>query len=445
MCLAAVIPFISQRGNQTSLSVINHAGEKLVSLRDDMTASLERISRFTNENEYNKFFSRSDKDPSGFSYYVFRSGNLIYWSDNEPAISDSILATIGNGAFLHLSNGDFLAYKKTVNDVMTVGLILIKHSYKYENKYLINNFNPVLGIGNDFTISSVGDTLFLPGNIPAYALKHDSSVHYTPPDFIALLYFIVVVLLLLSFYLLLRHFSSSPLRTILFISLVMVLRVLMIYLKVPGILYDHGIFSPAFYASSFFFNSLGDMLLNASLFLIIAISLYENKTPLIRNKFLSIAVWTAAAIAIHLLIRGLVINSRISFELNSPSDINLYSILAFTSISVLLISLLFLAAYFLKAHSAFIINGKHAWFGITVCAIYTAFTLTTINREKEQEARKLFAHKAEMSRDHVAEYLIGELEEKISSDKNILEIVKAEKNINEELASYIGQKYFSGY
>ena len=219
----------------------------------------------------------------------------------------------------------------------------------------------------------------------------------------------------------------------------------MIYLKLPGNLYDHGIFSPINYASSFYFNSLGDMLLNASFLLVLSISLYENILILKRYRLILFLLWIFSALSVHFLIRGLVINSNISFELNSPSAINLYSILAFTSISILLLCFLFITAGLLKIFSGYRILGKHAWMGISICAIYTAIALSGMNNEKEQNTRKLIAQKAEMRQDHVAEYLFKEKEDKIISDRSIGDIIHSGYNINERLNSLIAQKYLMGY
>ena len=444
-CTTAIVQFLPQNQKESPAGVIKAAEKKLYDLRKEILKKLEKISHFSDEKEFNNFFLQNGQAKSGFSFYMLNNNTLQYWSDNEPAINDSMLSGIRNEEFLHLSNGDFLAYKVEGNGRKVIGLILLKHSYEYENKYLVNNFNPALCIGEDFTISDTGDTLHLPGNTPAYILKHDPSVNTPPPGLMVWIYFIIAIVILISVYFFLRYFSKSFILTLTFLLLVLGLRTLMIYLNVPENFYDHGIFSPTYYASSFYFNSLGDMLINAALLLVLSISLYENILILKKYKLILFSLWILSAFSIHFLINGLVINSKISFELSGPADINLFSILAFTSISILLLCFLFLTASLLKIISGYQVTGRHAWMGISICAIYTAITLTGINHEKEQETRKLIAQKAKMGQDQVAEYLFREQEDKISSDQSINKIIHSGINVYERLYSLISQKYFSGY
>ena len=208
-CVLAIKQFIPQNEKNDPVTRIKEAEKKIEELQKEILIKLDEISKLNGEKEYTQFFLRNGRDKSGFSYYILINNVLTYWSDNEPAIVDTVLANINNGDFLHLSNGDFLAYIKTVNNRKIAGLILIKHKYEYENKYLQNHFNPVLCIGEDFRISNAGETLHLPGNKAAYSLKHDESIKISPPGIIVSLYFIVAIIFLIATYFFLLYFSKS--------------------------------------------------------------------------------------------------------------------------------------------------------------------------------------------------------------------------------------------
>lgn len=441
---AFLIQFVPQRQKRLPSDRIKEASQKLVELQDKMIETLGFISKLKSDKEIRDFFIQSGKEITGFSYYVLQDSAVKNWSDNEPAITDSVLFKVKNGDFLKLSNGDFLGYSINESGRKIIGLILIKNRYEYENKYLVNKFNSALGLSREVRISISGDTLFLPGKVPAYILNYDSITVRPPAGWIVGIYFLICVLFLISIYLFSRYFSKSIFLTGFFVLIIIAFRSLMIFFDIPSSLYEHGIFSPAYYASSFYFNSLGDMLLNVALFLVFSVSLYEN-IKIKKHKLFLFILWLAAAIAIHLLIRGLVINSRISFELSTPADINIYSILAFTCISILLLCFLFLTAALLKAFSKFSLNGRNAWIGISICAIYTAIALTGMNKEKEYETRKLIAQKAEMRQDHIAEYLFKEQINKISDDEAILDLIHSENYLDDKIGNYISQKYFDGY
>ena len=430
---------------QNSESCIKVSEKKLEQMHEQMIQSINKITQYKSEKEFSGFFMSNDQHKKGISYYVLIDNKLAYWSDNEPVISDSLLLNFQNDDVLHLANGDFLAYKIKVGNNIVAGLILVKHSYEYENKYLVNNFNPAIGLGNAFNVSSSGYVFHLPGNKFSYTLGYDPAASKSTPGWILLLYFTIYFYSLIAFYFLIVHFSKSSFRLAIIILFVVALRTIMIYLKIPGSLYDHEIFSPRNYASSFYFNSLGDMLLNAMLIVTITAGIYRiTKFRSIPNS-LFILNWTVSAVVINSLIRGLVINSKISFELSSPTDINTYSILAFVSISMLLISFLFMTAAMLKNINGYSIKGRHVWMGVTICGLYTAIALSVMNNEKEHEVRKLIAQKAEMRQDHVAEFLFREQEEKIESDLGILSIIHSPGYSSEKLFSYLSQKYFNGY
>jgi two-component system nitrogen regulation sensor histidine kinase NtrY len=445
VCFFIVIRFIPQNAMKSPAAKIKSAEKKLNELHKEMQVKLNELSSFKSENEFYNFSILNGKSSQGFSFYVLQNNKLKYWSDNEPAINDTLISHVGNMELLHLRNGDFLCYSLNSGPKKFIGFILIKHSYEYENKYLVNKFNPALCLGKDFVQSDAGDTLHLPGNKQFYILKQDPSVIVPPSALVVWMYFLLAVIMLIAIYLFLKHFSKSFLKTFLFILLIAGLRTLMILFKVPSGLYDDGIFSPTNYASSFYFNSLGDMLLNAGLLLVFSLSLYENILTLNKYKFTLFFLWIASAVAVHLLIRGLVVNSRISFEINSPGEISIYSILAFTSISILLLCFILVTAALLKVFSGYRLLSKHAWTGIFACSVYTALALTYMNGIKEQDTRKLIAQKAEMGQDHVAEYLFYEQEEKLINDRDILKIIHENKNVNEELNSLITQKYLFGY
>ena len=444
--LMAIILYVvpGKENENTSLRIIN-AEKKLVELKEKVALTLAELSKISNEKETDKFFLNQAASQRGISYYQLKDNALVNWSDNEPATDAQTLSNVKDGELMKLHNGDFLAGVLIQNNFRYVGLILLKHEYVYENKYLVNNFNPALGLGTDFNVAQSGDTLHLPGNKPAYMLKRDTSVSIPPSGIIVAFCFLIAIIVMIAFYFFLRFFSVSLLKTSIFILLVFGLRTLMIYFKIPSGFYDHGIFSPAHYASSFYFNSLGDLLLNAGLLLVLIISLFEQMRTFKGDRFVVFILWVSAAYAIHLLIRGLVINSDISFAFSRPGDLNLYSILAFTAISLLLLCLLYITSLVLKTFTKFEITAKNTLLGISICAIYATFSLYKLNAEKENETRKLIAQKIEVRQDHIAEYLFLEMEEKIASDSSISSIFRSANNPEDELSSYLSQDFFNGY
>ena len=437
------ITLIYQRETSSEAAeVVREAGVKLKEMASKLEERLSFIVQL-NDEELPSYFTAIE-DGKSFSFYLLEDDRVRYWSDSEPAISDSLLLQTDAPELLRLPNGDFLSNTKTLGSRKVVGLLLIRHRYELENSYLSNLFNPELGIDDGFSESAGGDTLHIPGLGEYYLLRHSPIPHVPGVAFMTAM-FLSWLLALIAIFLLLRHFSKSLPRVLGIVFLVVAVRLCMMGLKVPHVLFDHPIFSPTFYASSFYFNSLGDMLFNASLFLVFAIAFYVASSRTNRNRIVYYFGWAATAFLIHYLIRGLIINSRLSFELSRPGDINAYSILAFVSITMLLLCFLFITAGVLRRLMGYEIKGRHALLAITACAAYTTIALSMLNRQKEQETRKLFAQKADMRQDQIAEYIIRQQEASIASDIQVTYIIESGLNTSELLNQYLAENYFNGY
>ncbi len=438
------INIIPRNENKNAEYRIGEAEKKLVVFRQEMLAELKRINTLKGEAELNNFFLNVAQNQKGFSYYVFQDSLLSYWSDNEPSISEDQLADVQDGQLLKIPNGVFLSCRIDSGERKCIGLILLRHSYEYENKYLVNNFNPALGL-EGFSAADSGYTFHLPENNAGMILKQDPDAVFVTYVWIISLYVFCALCLLMAIYLFAGSSSISFFRTLSLLLIVIGLRSLMIYFKIPGDLYNHDIFSPVHYASSFYFNSLGDMLLNAALLLVFAISLYQYTGPFKLDRQILFVIWVLSALSIHSLINGLVFNSKISFELSSTEEVNRFSFLGFTAIALLLLCLLYITAAFLKRFTTFELTVRNTLLGISIFALYATVSLGILNQKKEQETRKLLAQKVEMRQDHIAEYLFHEQENKISKDTVIQSIINKSKNTAEALNAYLGQKYFGGY
>lgn len=437
--------FIRNSNASDKEAIVTKAEKKLVDLEREMQAALGKIKSFRTETEFHNFSLHSDFEENGFSFYALEKNKIIYWSNSEPVVANEDLASTSQGKFLSLPNGDFLLYSSSAGDKRFVGLILLRHNYDYENKYLVNGFNQVLGLSTSYVADAGGKIAFhLPDGKVAYHLSYDtlSDDQNSTIDWMNLS---ALLLIFAGLHLLMRYFlKRSLISGIAFIALVWILRTLMIAYKIPEGFYSLQIFSPQYYASSFYFNSLGDLLINAMIFLLVAINLYDRSSKIkssVTQVVLSIVLILGVAVSFHLLITGLIINSQISFDVNMPLEMSKFSLLAFAAISILLITFLFFTAALLRRLIGYEITSGHAWIGIACCALYSSVVLNELNCFKEQESRKLLAQKIGVRQDHVAEYLFDEAGKKMQNDTVITELAAK----NENVLAYISQKYLNGY
>ncbi|MBK9637457.1 MAG: hypothetical protein IPO63_06460 [Bacteroidetes bacterium] len=85
--------------------------------------------------------------------FVFENGRLKYWSDNKALPDTFNLLNYEDGRVYLLGNGYYYFKSKTVSNRKLVALLLIKHQYALQNKYLDNVFHPALSLYKDVTLS----------------------------------------------------------------------------------------------------------------------------------------------------------------------------------------------------------------------------------------------------------------------------------------------------
>lgn len=445
LLLAAGAEFIQYRSINSGANLVSKAESKLADLEKEMKSSLRKITAFRKDDDFHDYFFHSGFENKGFSFYVLQDNKIVYWSDNEPVVNPEDFNSDEQGKFLSLPNGDFLFYSEKAGDKKIIGLILLRHNYDYENKYLVNGFNQSLDLSASFVTDKKDAIQFhLPDGKVAYQVSFETSTE-SENSTAKWMYLLAVLFCFVAIHVLIRYFfRKSFLAGGVFILVIWFLRTLMIAYKIPDEFYKLQIFSPQYYASSFYFNSLGDLLINATIFLLIAVNLYEfskkTKSTLL-NVSGSVLFLVFIAVSFHLLITGLIINSQISFDVNTPLEMSEFSIWAFAAISVLLITFLFFIAAVLRLITGYKIKSGHAWVAIALCALYSSVVLNELNCFKEQESRKLLAQKIGVRQDHVAEYLFDESGKKMENDTSLVSMI----NRREDISAYISQKYLNGY
>ncbi len=428
---------------------IEKAQTILSSLDEEMKEGIEKLLTLTDDSSLYNFNSESHRKQNGISYYVFEDGKLSAWSSNEPVLPDSLAPDSGESAILVLPNGEFLARAVINGNRKVLGLLLIRHAYVYENRYLKNEFNPVLKLSPWLEVSDSSAMTFTgPDGKLMFYLKESQLEDRLPFAITQMLYLAGMVILLLS---LLSVLISST-GFYLWSALAILIRMFMIFTGFPSELYETDLFSPRNYASSFFFNSLGDLLLNSLLIGVLATGFMvrsAGEKARAERNFTAFTVlmllFIAASFLVHVLLCGLVMNSRISFDVTRLSELNGYTLLAFACIALLLMSLAFILISAIRK----VFDLRFSFGGIIMLILlassYTGIVIGRQNQKKEHETRKMFAQKVSTPRDHVAEYLFTDLEEKIVSDSAILSLFKLRNFNSDQVAQHLSSVYFTGY
>ncbi len=478
-----------------------------VNIRQAKTYSFKTLSY-----KYNSEFSLKN----GLSILIYRNDTLQFWSDNSVPITDKFYETYQDGDYIRLKNGSYIIKRVNENNFTIVSLILIKTEYKYNNDYLINSFQKDFDLPSDFTISDnvTRNNIHNKEGKFLFSIKTNPSIERTISEknanisgilYLLSLVFLFVFLVKLHKSLLIRY--KRRLISLGFVLFFILIRVSMFYFKIPAIVYNMTLFGPAIYATSEFLPSFGDFILNILLINFLSIFIFKNfiieKARFDQGKFWNYLIaflfsclpLIFADITVYL-IKSLIINSNISFNINNIFELTPYSYIGFVMIGLILFSfflfiekisrfliyklvsfweliavvllscllyivielllykadiiylLPFVAIYIIAAYNLSkynrTINVSTITIYLIVFTLFTTMVLQESNNYKEKEKRKSIAFRLSKKGDPIAEYLFGEIDNKIKDDKRIVNLLKMNP-IGESDIIKIMQNYFSGY
>jgi two-component system, NtrC family, nitrogen regulation sensor histidine kinase NtrY len=464
---------------------------------------------------FDKFSKVSEKEM--ISFQIYRNDSLVFWSDNKLNEQEDEIVLTSDSSLFQFNNGwyDIVKIKKDRNTF--IAAILLKSEYKYENDYLVNEFVVGLGLRThnekitkngkiNLVKNSEGNNLF---SITINPCAHLTSWGETIVIFIYLLEFIALLYLMymLINWLVLEK-RGQGLSVFLFIVSIVLLRVLLFFFKVPQNLYETAFFSPIYYASSEWLPSLGDLLLNTLLILIIAVILFKKLNPenLLKPKrqllrlLLSLIVnlFSASLFFIGVsTIRSMVVDSTISFNLNQIFSINGLSLIGISIIAFLLLAYVLIASVLFRILQrtgvtifeiftglvltllmlllirplqivenyqliiCFILFNLVYWLfrkkayklfhyyeiGIyLILFTFMAYSVITVSTGfKETENRKYFAQKLTSGEDPLAEYVYTDVQKNIKNDLILKDKLKNYPSSESDIKDYISRKYFTGF
>lgn len=463
----------------------------------------------------NKSFIKSiDKlKEAGIELLIFKNDSLVYWSDNYFEITSSIkYYSKKDEQLVKYGNTWFLKDNYKIQDYTFIPLILLKTEYEIKNNYLSSNHNEIFNINGEVNLSSIPESdgyeildkndEFLFTIIPDYKLVYDDIFKFIS----AFSYmFFLVFLLIVIFNFWLKTFTGYK-KSILFIGLLLLFRILFYLFNYPTVIFNSEIFSPHLFAISSITPSLGDFILNCLLILLITIIVIKYdflkkifvSEKLNRILLLPILIFSLTLIIYSTYIITLVVkNSSINLDFNNLLNVNLYSLLVYLSIVILFFSVVYFVRYLITSVcygiqikvlvlgflSIFLISllvsynfraeqliysGIIAFvylilfeiikqkknsnkntitiIDILFFSLFIVFVISNTQIEKEKSIRKLLVSNLATERDLIAEMQMSNLQNELESDLKIKLLVQKDylKNVN-ELYNYILTNFFHGY
>jgi two-component system nitrogen regulation sensor histidine kinase NtrY len=455
------------------------------------------------------------QDKRHINLQTYRNGKLQFWIGNN-ILFESDAGFKEGSTFLTWKNGWYEVIKKSDGDFSVVAFIPIKSNYPYQNRYLENKFSGDLISTNNLDIASINDK-------PVYSIRNTEGKYLfsvrLKPDAISSFYsrlelWMFIMSIICGLFLVNQICLWIASRGYISLSIIFLASFLLAFrlvdLEFPWFHrhFDLSIFNPRYYASSYFFPSLGDFMLNVvcSTWLLGYIYSYRNEIQLIGAKWrlwmhyvafgCMLLIFFLFGYLINRLFYGLITNSSISFDVSNVLNLNWISwiglaIYCFLSLNfyfviqtgltvterlklsdkqrvVVLLSVL-LAGVF--SRFAF---GKPDWlfllialilflaglsfykyrkgfnlgifiFILLVFATGTSLKLSDYEIIKEHEVRKLLAAKLVSADDPNAVMLFLAVEEQMLNDQSIEDYFKNPIASHTSLNNQLQQLYFSGY
>jgi len=321
----------------------------------DMASDTALMLRFLHTQESESELAKNTS--AGFGLFLYQETSagtpeLKYWNTQQMTPTDELLSRPDGGSMEHLSNGQFEFIKRRISvpgreAMLVCGLIPVHWNYFVENDILRNGFAGNLGVDRNYDVS-MSPTDFPVNSMSGktlYYLEKRGTLRAETNDWITILLRVLgtVLILLYLHYLAMgvsRHFGLGW-GMLLLVSVVVGLRALSYAFPVPVNFGQFELFSPLVYGSNIILRSLGDLLVNALLFLWVALFWrgQANKFGFrisIRDrtwKFVAHAVLMAVLFFVTVVtgevVRSLVSDSSISFDVTNFFSLNIYSVFGF--------------------------------------------------------------------------------------------------------------------
>ena len=290
-----------------------------------------------------------------FFLFIYKPGNNfqdepIFWNTQVAHPDSNVISTKEGTQLIKLRNGWYAMDVKLVpvHDTFykVVGIIPIKWNYYITNKYLQNTFAGVNNIGNEYEIVADSGQIAirnLEGKAIFY-LRQNGLNEIGRNNIISLWLRILATLLVLIFI----HVTANVVvvkkglfRGFLFIFLpVLALRIISYFLPIPLNFRQLELFDPSIYGSNPVLRSLGDLFINSLLFVWMVFFIRRHLQERFAYKPQSIIAKTGVLVVISLvmifitllcghIIRSLVADSQISFDVINFFTLNIYSVVGF--------------------------------------------------------------------------------------------------------------------
>jgi signal transduction histidine kinase len=510
-----IVTFISVKLLENNLGngITQSKIQNVISAKElELENSLNHFAKRIDNSNQNFYFSEEDLmncRKTNLNYFIYQYDSLIAWTDNEviPPYK-ARLAT--STQVLKLNDGYYIGQRLNYKSYQIIGIYLLEHNYQFENEHLKNKINEDFHIykklafkynheNTEYTIqNNKGHYLF------GLNFQKNPMLSKSQSILLFILYFITLVTALNFILLLLKRKFKKVKLVVLFSVIIILLRIFLQIIKWPELLYLSEIFTPSSFAISFLLPSLGDLFLSVYFTFIIILVISQEigfKSPKKLNPILKYLIgFSLILIAFTLfyesliLIRNLILNSNINFDVSNFFGLTTLSIIGLIIITGILFTLLIILFKLIKYYDSLFQSKRqsyllslisfilitlinHLLFQVPLALLSLFFILILIlqfnsraksfyslanilpvllvlafitsismNRnvyEAEHMRRQSIARSVAINQDPQVEYLFHEIEKKIYKDTTLLIYFHNNDISFDSISNYIIETYFN--
>lgn len=516
-CLALmVLSFYEQktiRNSTTQLKLAYQQVQDVVRAKELAFIELIQSDLLNDTNNINRNWNAIYKKlhEENANVFITKNDTLLFWSTNEVDLKQLKLKSNTRHACIKGDNGWYIVYRNKRGSFQYDFIYKLKNNFAYRNQYLQHVFNSELQFLQDAIIVNkrINDKYI---DIQSVDGSYLCSVQIFSTNKITARILQWVMFALLFYALLLAHVliryyirNYPVLTTTLFFAIFVWVRWINTFYNIPHFIYSNKLFSAGVYASSIWFPSLGDLLVDSAIVLWYFILLESRKNhPRIKKGNSSIAelilygfLSLFAGNAVFSSIKSLTIDSQISFDINQIYSINIFTYFAIAVCIIQLLVVYFIArnftrailsskqkkqlivaistilalVYLLIANKIFEHDILRYWsvmililtfvafklitprlnrfqqyfFVIVIISTYSAISIWHWQNVREKDNRKLFAVKQISQTDITNDYFLRRIDKKLKQDDYINEYFQSPFIIKTQFEKQIRQLYFTGY
>jgi len=498
---------------EASISKFEHAFQKKEKKLHQIITNLSQNESLQSKSTEKELFelAKNASNKNDIDVFIYKHDTLIVWTNHHVPVPENQPQESLNKEVNHLKNGWYYFTHSSNKAIDVYGAFLIKNTYEYENEDLKNTF--AKGFKN-----IVNGSILTP-NQTSYNIRNEEgeavfsilpSKDYQPNEWLEFLIFACFVL---GFFIWLQFlvtsfqnlFLKSPVLIFVFSFVLIFLRYLSIKFNWLSFFNDFKLFSPELFASSELVPSLGDLMINVSLFYFLVHFLIKRTRnwakeghQKIKLLLYIIPLFTLSfyvAFNINLLIHAIVYDSKINFNLEILFDLDLYSFIsiiiiggcfyayfkfvqfvivefkknnfewnklaflwAILSLIYILIDVIKLQHSLLTTLWPIVLSGGLLWFEfknktykfvhvisiLAFVAFYAAYILNDYSTLKEKEIRKVYAEEIATDEDPITEIDYNQIEQELEKDKYLLKAFEPEFDFN-NFTDTLEDRYFNKF